>query len=72
MALSMRSKKGKCQLMNLPKFEPYKFSICGFGKNGVSHIYLLGNMHAFGMLHALERFTHRLTCTSKLDLVLKC
>lgn len=69
--LKIHKKKGQCQLINHPKFKHYKFSICGFEKNGVAHIYLLGSMHTFRMLHALGSFTHRLTCTSKLDLVLK-
>lgn len=51
---STRSRKVNANFIHLSKFQHYNFSIWGFGKNGISHIYLLGNIHAFGMLPRLR------------------
>lgn len=48
---SMGCRKVNANLSITLNFSITNFLLEGFGKNGVSHTYSLGNMHPFAMLH---------------------
>lgn len=68
---SMGGRKVNANLSISLNFITTNFLFVGLGKNGIFHIYSLGNMHASAVLYSLRKFPYRAMCISKLDLVLK-